>query len=373
MTAMTKKLPILHFFSVVLAFGLLAGCETTGVAPQNNSKQAVPAVPAAVPGVSTLAGSGEKGAADGIGATAQFHFPNSITIDAAGNLYVVDTHNNSIRKVTPTGMVSTLAGSGEKGYADGVGRAAQFYFPQNITIDAVGNLYVTDGLGNNRIRKITLAGVVSTVAGSGEQGDADGVGQAAQFNAPSGITIDAAGNLYVADFYNNLIRKITPAREVTTLAGSGIRGDTADGIGRDAAFKGPNGITIDAAGNLYVVESQGDRVRKITPAGVVSTVAGSGARGYADGVGRAAQFSAPSGITMDSAGNLYVTDGQNNRIRKITPNGEVSTLAGGEQGYADGVRSAAKFYWPQGIAIDAAGHLYVADTFNHRIRKIVIE
>ncbi|MDR2208342.1 MAG: hypothetical protein LBE22_05145, partial [Azoarcus sp.] len=227
--------------------------------------------------------------------------------------------------------VSTLAG-GEEGFADGVGGEAKFYWPFGITSDAAGNLYVADG-GNHRIRKITPAGEVSTLAG-GEEGFADGVGSDAEFDHPSGIAIDAAGNLYVADGGNHRIRKITPAGEVSTLAG-GEEG-FADGVGSDAKFEHPFGITVDAAGRLYVADTANDRIRKITPAGVVSTLAG-GELGFADGVGSNAKFSRPFGITSDAAGNLYVADTVNNRIRKITPAGEVSTLAGSEEGFADGI------------------------------------
>ncbi|MDR2208256.1 MAG: hypothetical protein LBE22_04700 [Azoarcus sp.] len=315
--------------------------------------------------VSTFAGS-EGGFADGVGSDARFLSPSSIAIDAAGNLYVADFGNDRIRKITPTGEVSTFAG-GEAGFADGIGSAARFYRPIGIASDAAGNLYVTDRW-NHRIRKITPAGEVSTLAGS-ESGFADGIGGDAKFYCPEGIVSDAAGHLYVTDNENHRIRKITPAGEVSTLAG-GEEG-FADGTGSDARFNRPLGITIDAAGNLYVADTDNRRIRKITPAGEVSTLAGS-EEGFADGVGGDARFSGPYGVAIDAAGYLYVADTFNHRIRKITPAGEVSTLAGGEEGFADGVGSDARFYGPASIAIDAAGNLYVADSGNNRIRKIEI-
>jgi sugar lactone lactonase YvrE len=313
--------------------------------------------------VSTLAGGG-IGFSDGIGSTAKFNHPVDIASDAAGNLYVADTFNDRIRKVTPAGEVSTLAGGGI-GFADGVGSDARFYLPHGIASDAAGYLYVADS-GNNRIRKITPAGEVSTLAG-GKEESANGIENDARFNDPSGIAIDAAGNLYVADTENHRIRKITPAGEVSTLAGS--EEDFADGIVGDTRFYYPNGVAIDAVGNLYVADTANDRIRKITPAGEVSTLAG-GERGFVDGIGSIAKFNVPYGVASDAAGNLYVADARNHRIRKITPAGEVSTLAGSEEGFSDGVGSDAKFYGPEGITIDAAGNLYVVDTRNNSIRKI---
>ena len=332
--------------------------------------------------VSTFAGSGPTGIqkggfADGPGNTARFDCPIGITIDTAGNLYVADSYNDSIRKVTPEGEVSTLAGD-ERGFADGQGSDAMFWRPHGITIDAAGNLYVAD-TNNSRIRKVTIHGEVSTLAG-GEDGFSDGSGSAARFYIPDGIAMDATGNLYVADTYNHRIRKVTLKGEVSTLAGSGEEG-FADGQGNTAVFNHPRGIAIDVAGNLYVADFWNHRIRKITIKGEVSTLAGSGEIGVADGKGSTAQFNGPEGIAIDAAGNLYVTDSRSNRIRMVTPEGEVSTLAGSDStdpdgevgGFADGEGSVAKFDSPSGIAIDAAGNLYVTDSDNYRIRKIVIQ
>jgi len=331
--------------------------------------------------VSTLAGS-EPGFSDGKGSDARFNGPFGITIDAAGNLYVTDVGGSHIRKVTPKGEVSTLAGSGKSGFADGEGSTAQFDVPSDITIDAAGNLYVADS-GNHRIRKVTLKGEVSTLAGSGATGTfsgggfADGAGSVARFYGPSGIAIDAAGNLYVADKNNHRIRKVTPNGDVSTFVG-GKRG-FADGEGNIAQFYFPSSIAIDAAGNLYVVDSGNHRIRKIVTLRsltnemtIVSTLAGSEA-GFADGQGSAARFDSPSGIAIDTMGNLYVVDSHNHRIRRITPKGEVSTLAGSAPGSADGEGRSARFSWPRGIVIDTAGNLYVADSVNNRIRKIAIQ
>jgi sugar lactone lactonase YvrE len=310
---------------------------------------------------------GAQGSADGAGNSAQFEFPYGITIDAAGNPYVADTWNHRIRKVTSVGEVSTIAGSGQ-GFSNGQGTTAQFDTPVSITIDAAGNLYVAD-TWNHRIRKITPNGGVSTLAGSGQPGFVDGQGSKAQFYRPSGITIDAAGNLYVADTNNHSIRKVTPEGVVSTLAGGGE--GFADGQGRAAQFYYPDGIVIDPARNLYVADRANSRIRKITPTGAVTTLAG-GEQGFRDGQGSAARFWTPSSIAIDAAGNLYVADRANDHIRKVTPQGKVTTLTDSEKGLAESRESATQFRSLSSIVIDTTGNLYVADTGNHRICKIEI-
>jgi sugar lactone lactonase YvrE len=329
------------------------------------------------PTLSLLAGNmGGPGTNDGTGTGARFSLAAGVATDLAGNVYVADTINSTIRKITPAGVVTTLAGTaGVEGSADGTGAAARFNYPQGIATDTAGNVYVAEW-GNAIIRKITPAGVVTTLAGTaGVQGSADGTGPAAQFRGPFGVATDSAGNVYVADLYNANIRKITPRGVVTTFAGTaGVTG-TADGTGGAAQFSGPQGVATDAAGNVYVADTWGETIRKITPARVVTTLAGSGGAGNADGVGVAAQFDNPQGIATDSEGNIYVADAYNNAVRKITPAAVVTTLAGDAQatpscGYANGVGEAARFCDPQGVATDAEGNIYVADSSNTEIRKV---
>jgi sugar lactone lactonase YvrE/Tfp pilus assembly protein PilE len=317
--------------------------------------------------VSTLAGSGTAGFADGTGAEAQFNYPYGVAVDSSGTLYVADINNHRIRKISPAGVVSTLAGSGTAGFADGTGAAARFYQPTSVAVDTSGTVYVAD-TNNNRIRKISPAGVVSTLAGS-TFGFADGTGAAAQFNYPYGVAVDSSGSVYVADFYNNRIRKISPAGVVSTLAGSGTAG-SSDGTGTVAQFGNPAGAAVDSSGTVYVADYNNHSIRKITPAGVVSTLAGSGTAGFADGTGAAAQFFQPTGVAVDASGTVYVADYYNCRIRKISPAGVVSTLAGSTPGFADGTAAEAQFLGPGGVAVDASGTVYVADTYNNRIRII---
>ena len=316
--------------------------------------------------VTTLAGSpGVAGSADGQGQAAQFYSPSGLAADSVGNLYVSDSGNNEIRKITPQGQVTTIAGrAGACGSIDGSGVAAEFCGPAGITVDAAGDLYVSDS-GNSTIRQISAAGVVSTLAGTaGVSGTADGPGQAAQFYLPSGLATDNAGNVYVADSGNNTIRKITAAGVVATFAGTvGIQG-SADGLAAQAAFSYPTGVAADVAGNLYVTDSGNNTIRKINSAGAVTTAAGSPSGiGATDATGAAARFNQPEGIAIDAVGNLYVADSGNNTIREITVAGAVTTMAGAAAlaGSADGVGAAAQFISPAGLTTDSTGDLYTID------------
>jgi sugar lactone lactonase YvrE len=322
--------------------------------------------------VSTFAGSGVPGYVDATGVAAQFGLSYGIATDVSGNVYVCDSDNHRIRKITPAGVVTTLAGSGSSGFADGSGTAAQFNFPQGIVVDASGNVYVAD-YNNHRIRRITPAGVVTTLAGSGVPGYADGTGVAAQFDQPTGLALDTTGKLYIADRGNNRIRRLWLSNGgVGTIAGSTM--GYTDAAGTSAQFNRPQGLVVDASGNIYVSDTNNNCIRKITPGFYeVTTFAGGGSFGFADGTGTAAFFGGPWGIIQDSAGNFYVGDTGNNRIRKITPAAEVTTLAGsGTFGYADGDNDLAEFKYPYGIAINSSGDFYVADAYNYRIRKITM-
>ncbi len=321
--------------------------------------------------VSTFVGTpGVAGKADGVGADAQFVNPVSVAIDSAGTLYVADYSNHTIRAITPAGVVSTLAGTpGVRGSANGTGANAQFSNPDGIAVDANGNVYVADE-SNHTIRKVTPAGVVTTIAGTpGVTGNADGSGAAAKFYVPSSVAVDAAGNVYVSDFGNNAIRKVTLAGDVTTFAGALGR---AQVDGAQAGFAQPHNVCADGLGNLFVAEYEGNTVRKITPDGITTTLAGLAIYGDANGDGEAASFRYLSSIGVDGAGNAFVSDYSASVIRKITPSGAVTTFAGMKNvgGYENGAAVVARFSSPEGLAVDQASNVYVADSYNNVVRKI---
>jgi sugar lactone lactonase YvrE len=318
--------------------------------------------------VTTVAGNGTSGFDDGVGSTARFNQPSAMVVDDEGNLYVSDHENHSIRKVTPFGEVSTFAGTGQPGSQDGDRLNASFNHPYGLALDPNGNLYVGD-VSNHSIRKISADGRVTTLAG-GRRGFSDRKGELAMFDHPHGVALDSKSNVYVADSYNNRIRKVAPDGTTTTVAGNGNDG-FIDGGAEEAEFFVPIGIAIDDRGNIYVGDEGNSSIRKISANGKVKTLAGNGKFSFSDGVGTNASFNAPGAIAIDRAGNLYVADYLNNCIRRVSALGEVRKIAGKlDKGFADGAASEALFYYPFGIAVDETGVVYVGDHFNHRIRKI---
>lgn len=317
--------------------------------------------------VTTFAGSGLMGSTDGKGGNATFANMMGLTADANDNIYVADSHNNVIRKISPDGVVTTFAGNGTVGAKDGKGLAASFFNPAAITADKNGNTYVAD-THNGLIRKITPDGSVSTIAGRWQPGLKIGTGGV--FDNPAGLTVDAAGNVYVADSFHDKICKISPDGKITTIAGNGDPG-SKDGKGTSASFYVPEGIAIDSTGNLYIADTYNNLIRKITPAGFVTTIAGKTKKGKANGKSIAASFSHPDGIAVDKAGNIYVADTGNNLIRKIDQEGVVTTFAGsGIRGATDGNVKEASFYKPMGVTLDKQGNVYIADYQNNLIRRI---
>lgn len=355
-----KTVPLSAYSRLVLPLLLVfASCDdehSSTVAPPNFTS------------VGTLAGSGTSGFVDGIGAIAQFNHPSAMVVDPAGNIYVADHDNHSIRRITPSGIVSTYAGTGQPGATNGFRLNATFNRPYGLALDVDGNLYVGD-VANHSIRKISVDGEVTTLAG-GRKGYSDREGDLAMFNHPHGVAVDAKKNVYVADSYNNVIRMVSPSGMVSTLAGNGNDG-FVNGHAEDAEFYVPIGIAVDAQGNILVGDEGNSSIRKISHNGRVSTLAGNGKFSFSDGVGKNATFNAPGAIALDSAGNLYVADYLNNCIRAVSPSGEVRKIAGDMvKGFADGEPEEARFYYPFGIAVGATGRVYVGDHYNHRIRVI---
>jgi hypothetical protein len=331
--------------------------------------------------VTTLAGSpGVYGSSDGTGPAGRFNEPSSVALDnVAANLYVTDENNQTIRQITlPGGVVTTLAGTlGTIGSTNATGTAAMFAYPVAVATDPSNNLYVADS-SNNLIRKInTTTAAVSTLAGNiAGRGYLNATGGAARFDDPHYVATDPSGNIFVADHYDNVIRMIAPGGVVSTLAGVAGAGGYQDGAAAAALFSQPYGIATDAAGNVYVADSGNNRIRMITVAtGMVSTVAGNGTSGSNDGTGGpggTAEFSEPYSVALDATGDIYVADFNNNTIRLIAPGGAVTTFAGtaGLAGSTDATGPAARFWGPRGVATDSAGNVYVADRNNGTIRFI---
>jgi hypothetical protein len=331
--------------------------------------------------VTTLAGqAGTIGSADGTNSSAQFSAGGSLAVDQAGNIYVMDAGNFTIRKVTPGGVVTTLAGqAGMSGATDGVGNAARFGNCYGVAVDSVGNVYVADRDAQT-IRKVTPDGLVTTVAG--EPNDptlsADGTGRAARFNSPYAIAVDNTGNAYIADTENHTIRKMTTNAVVTTLAGLAGASGTNDGFGSDARFNEPYGLAVDNIGNVFVADTSNNTIRQLTPDGNVTTLAGDSLPSlppYLDGLGARAHFHWPRGMAVDNAGHIYVADYANDAIREITfvqANWLVTSVAGEpyQWGWSNGSNALAQFHWPSGVAVDNTGHVYVADPMNNEIRKV---
>jgi sugar lactone lactonase YvrE len=324
--------------------------------------------------VTTIAGAcGQGGSADGTGAAARFNGPWGIAEDPAGNFYVADSANQTIRRIAPGGIVTTIAGSaGQAGCVDGTGASARFYGPGGLVLDGAGNMYVAD-FYCCAIRKVTSSGVVTTLAGTlGQCGCVDGNGSTVRLYNPSGIGIDAGANLYVTDYSAATIRKITPSGYVTTLAGTCGQAGTTDGMGSAGLFNAPVGVAVDQSGYVYIGDRGNAAIRKISPSGLVTTLAGTkGQGGYADGT-EPARFNVPLGVATDGAGNVYVADTSNNTIRMVNSAGVVTTLAGAalQTGYVEGTGSAARFWHPGAVAVDSSGNVYVADSWNNVVRKL---
>jgi uncharacterized protein (TIGR03437 family) len=334
--------------------------------------------------ISTVAGSGNASAAgDGGPATSASFHPDGLTLDSAGNIYIADQNNNRIRKVDLNGNITTVAGNGNTQFNGDGGPAtsATVYIAANhngLAVDAAGNLYIADD-GHHRIRKVNANGIITTVAGTGAQGFSGDGGPAtsAQLYRPSGVAVDHAGNLYIADMLNRRIRKVDTSGIITTLAGTGEFGSSGDGAQAvNATLETPVDVTVDAAGNVYVADQDTNTVRKISPAGIISLYAGNNTFGFSGDGGPAvnAAFAGPYSVTLDGAGNAYISDYGNHRVRKVDPSGVITTIAGAGGASAgtngDGGPPLSANVNPAGVAFDSAGNYYIADLNGNRIRKV---
>ena len=333
--------------------------------------------------ISTVAGSSRQGAfGDGGAATsASLYHPGDVGFDAVGDLYIADFSNNRIRKVDANGIITTVAGNGNAGYSGdgGAATSAGLYWPDGLSFDASGNLYISEQ-GDNRIRMVGTNGVITTVAGNGTNGYSGDGGAAtnARLKSPAGVALDAVGNLYIADYGNQRIRKVDTNGMISTAAGNGTNGYSGDGgAATNASLHSPLGVALDALGNLYIGDSSNQRIRKVDTNGVITTVAGNGTNGYSGDGGAAisARLNSPSGVLLDAFGNLYIADGGNSRIRKVDASGFITNVAGnGTATFAGdgGAATSASLDDPTGAALDAAGNLYIADNLNNRIRKVLL-
>ena len=328
--------------------------------------------------VTSIAGSGVAGNRDGVDAEASFKWPTGVTVSRSSNassghtLFVADFLNNLIRKIDQDKRVTTFAGSVEAGLVDASGAKARFNGPDNISSSPDGSLYVADS-NNHRIRRISPDGAVTVVAGGEGKGSfiKDGEATEALFGYPTSVAPDGRGNLYVADRGTHTIRKISSGGMVTTVAGNGEAG-FRDGRGTEARLREPLTVAVARDGFIYIADSGNNSIRRLSPDGELKTIAGAIEPGYRDGNGLEARFAWPTGIAIGPRGFIYICDSQNNRIRRITPDGIVKTIAGSglTGGFLDGPGMAARFNFPTGIDVSPDGTIYVADTANNLIRKI---
>ncbi len=352
---------------LVCVLGCVAPCQLWGQTPV----------------ITTVAGNGTAGySGDNDSAiTAKLNAPYGVAVDSAGNFYIPDFRNQRVRKVDTSGIITTIAGNGIGSFAgdNGPATSASLYYPNDVAIDGAGNVYIAD-MYNQRIRKVDPSGIITTIAGDGTAGYAgdNGPATSARLNYPSGVAVDSTGNVYIADMYNQRIRKVDASGTITTVAGNGNPGYSGDnGSATSASLQNPRGVAVDSTGNLYIAAQWNQRIRKVDTSGVITTIAGNGAAAFTgdNGIATNASLNYPSGVTVDSTGDIYIADTYNQRVRRVDASGIITTIAGdGTAGYAgdNGPPASARLYYPNGVTFDSVGNLYLADTNNFRVRKVTL-
>ena len=332
--------------------------------------------------ITTIAGTGTKGISwDGGAATsAQLYVPFGVAVDISGNVYIVDTDNRKIRMVTSRGIITTFAGTGDMGSSGdgGAATSAQLNSPYGVSVDISGNVYIADTY-NSKIRKVTSTGIIITIAGTGAFGSSGdgGAATSAQLVYPLGVSVDISGNVYIADTGNSKIRKVTSLGIITTIAGTGMWGSSGDGgAATSAQLWGLSGVSVDISGIVYIADGWNNKIRMVISTGIITTFAGTGTAGSSGdgGAATSAQLNGPSGVSVDISGNVYIADGSNSKIRMVTSTGIITTFAGmGTQGDSGdgGAATAAQLNYPSGVSVDISGNVYIADISNSKIRLVV--
>ena len=365
--------------------GIAAGTTTISYIVTGGSAIVVVTVaPIPLPvNIYTIAGNSGRGfSGDGAAATnATLFYPTGVAVDGSSNVYIADYSNHRIRKVSTSGIITTIAGNGTGGFGgDGVvATTTGLNFPSSVAVDGSGNVYIADQ-SNNRIRKVSTSGIITTIAGNGTSGYSGdgGAATASKLSGPSGVVVDISGNVFIADQSNNRIRKVSTSGFISTVAGNGTSGYSGDGGAATASnLSGPSGVAVDGSGNLYIADQSNNRIRKVSTSGIITTVAGNGTSGYGfdGGVATSATVNSPSGVAVDGSGNVYITDQNYSRIRYVSTSGVISTIAGiGSTGYSGdgGVATAAMLYYPTGGGVDGNGNVYIADQLNMVVRIIRI-
>ena len=372
---------LLVLFTTIVSM-ILAGCDSTTLVPSDEETSYT---------ITTIAGSGAEDDEDKLATEAFLTSPRGVAVDDHGNVYIADTENHRVRKVdAESGVIATIAGTGEEGYGGDEGPAteAKLNWPTGVAVDDAGNVYIADR-NNERVRRVGPEGIITTFAGTGEWGyDSDedgGPATEALLNWPADVALDGDGELYIADEYNNRIRKVDAEGTITTVAGMkrptlevGEEEEEEDdenvgdhGPATSALLNRPSGVALDEEGNLYIADRNHQRIRKVNAEGIITTIAGMADEGFSgdEGPATSAQLDRPGGVAVDEGGYVFIADTGNNRIRQIDPDGVITTLAGGEDG-GEGSAMEGQFAAPRDVAVDSDGNLYVADTGNHQIQVI---